>query len=64
MDTPGILLCPFATCADGATCEACLHVHLVDVHGVRYGEVFGPQDPALLAFCDQHEHLSPSALGV
>jgi hypothetical protein len=36
---------------------------LVDLHGVRYAEVFGAQDPAFVRFCTQHRGLSPSVLG-
>lgn len=62
VETP--LHCPSNECVEDFRCEVCLNVHLVDLHGVRYADVFGPQDPAFVAFCASHRNLSPSVLGV
>jgi len=59
----GNVQCPSAKCSQDFVCEACLNVHLLDLHGVRYVEVFGPQDPAFVRFCNQHADLSPAVLG-
>lgn len=57
------LRCPSQECNEAFPCEVCLNVHLVDLHGVRYADIFGAQDPAFAEFCSNHQDLSPSVLG-
>lgn len=58
------MTCPRPGCDRTFACDACMHAHLVRRYNVRYAEVFGPVSEAFVHFCDEHEGVSPSMLGI
>lgn len=56
--------CPNPQCEQVFTCDACLHVHLLEQYNARYADAFGAPHDAWVDFCDEHAHFTTSMLGL